>query len=385
MENSKQHIVIVRTSGSYLDYKTYNCQELGLAKALSNRGWKVSLVMAGYKECHETIETTTNHIDIYYVRYYGINQSLSVFVGWKDLMDGLSPNIVQVHDMGIFMTYRIAKWAKQKGIPCVQIQGNYQTTQKPLFKQLELIYNRTLGRKTLSMVSCAGYKTLRAKKYIENYSKVKTFPTPIGLDVSRFDSEKTNKEDRKANLSLDGKRILLYVGSLEKRRNPDFLMKVLKFLPPDYVLLMVGNGPMQEQLKIQCHDMELDERCFFLGKLGQEKLVSLYTMASLFLLASNYEIYGMVIMEAMYFGLPVISSLTAGSETLIETGKDGCIISDFDENKWANVIKDITTKGALEIMSENARIKVLNELLWDKAVEKFENLYKYALQQAEIQ
>ena len=67
-------IVIFRTSGTYLDYKTYNCQELGLAKALTKRGWKVSLVMAGYNAHNETVETADTPIDIYYLRFRGLNR-----------------------------------------------------------------------------------------------------------------------------------------------------------------------------------------------------------------------------------------------------------------------------------------------------------------------
>lgn len=378
MGNNK-HIVIVRTSGTYLDYKTYNCQELGLAKALANRGWKVSLVMAGYKQCREIVNMDNCDVEVYYLKFKGINQQLSIFFGWKELLTELKPDIIQVHDMGIYMTYRIAKWAKKDGIPCVMIQGNYQTTQKPLFKQLELMYNATLGRKAVKMVSAVGYKTLQAERYVKRYVDVKTIPTPIGLDDSRFLNIENKEQCWIDKLGLNGKKVLLYVGSIEKRRNPDFLLKVLSILPDDYILLMVGSGAMLEQVKMLCHEQNMDNRCKFLGKLGQDDLPSIYKIASLFLLASSYEIYGMVIMEAMYFGLPVVSSLTAGSETLIKNGVDGIIIPKFEEKGWADAIKKIIIEEQIDKMRQNAQRKVCNELLWDKAVINFENLYKYAL------
>lgn len=60
----KEHIVIFRTSGSYIDYNTYNCQELGLSKALVKKGYKVTLIMAGHKAMHIVHDFEDYKIDI---------------------------------------------------------------------------------------------------------------------------------------------------------------------------------------------------------------------------------------------------------------------------------------------------------------------------------
>ena len=50
------HLVIVRSGGSIINFSSYNCQELGLAKALSKKGWKVSIILAGHTYREERIE-----------------------------------------------------------------------------------------------------------------------------------------------------------------------------------------------------------------------------------------------------------------------------------------------------------------------------------------
>lgn len=79
-----KHIVIFRTSGSYIDYNTYNCQELGLAKALIKKGYKVSLIMGGPESNHIRYGNSSSNLDIYYLKYHSINQSLCIFNGWKN-------------------------------------------------------------------------------------------------------------------------------------------------------------------------------------------------------------------------------------------------------------------------------------------------------------
>ena len=120
----------------------------------------------------------------------------------------------------------------------------------------------------------------------------------------------------------------------------------------------------------------MNDRCILLGKQPQEYLPSIYQTSDLFLLASDYEIYGMVILEAMYFGLPVISTLTAGSETLIESYENGVILDNKNEAEWKQVIMAVTNdKSLLSMMKEKSTIKVKNELIWDKACERFIQLY----------
>ncbi len=63
------HLVIVRTGGSVLNIDTYNCQELGLSRALADSGWKVSLVMAGYQKEHRRVGTEMGVVDVYYVNH----------------------------------------------------------------------------------------------------------------------------------------------------------------------------------------------------------------------------------------------------------------------------------------------------------------------------
>ena len=368
------HLVIIRTSGSILDLESYNCQELGLAKELCRKGWKTSLILAGSENRSFEIE----NVAVYYCKFYSLNQQLAYFIGISDLLKKLKPSIIQIHDIGIFMSWLVARWSYKNHIPFVLIQGNYRTTQKPFLKQVESLFNNTFGKDILKHVNAVGYKTQMANRYVQKYNAVKSMPTYIGLDSTKLMSRK--EHNWKKELNIEGKQVLLYIGNFESRRNPIFLVKLLHKLPSTIVLIMVGNGPLFNEVSSCIKNLNLSSRCFLLGKKQQEELPSLYESADLFLLASNYEIYGMVILEAMFFGVPVISTLTAGSESIIDNEKNGIIVDGLDICKWENaVLRILNNNNKLNLMKESAKNKVKNKLLWDKAADKFIELYNFAL------
>lgn len=369
-----EHIVIFRTSGSYIDYNTYNCQELGLSKSLVRKGYKVSLIMAGPKSKQLKYDVDGNNVDIYYLTYKSINQSLCLFDGWQELLNRLNPDVIQVHEFGMYMSYLVSGWAKQYGVGCVLIQGNYNTTQKPGLKQLECLFNSTFGKKVLMNVCGIGCKTKAAADYVARYSCKPTMLTPVGLDESKFE-ESSLESDFREHYGLANKKILLYVGKMEQRRNPMFLLDLMKTLPNDYVLVMVGDGPLLEQVKerVKAENMK---NVLVLGKMKQEELPAIYAASDLFLLASNYEIFGMVIMESMYFGTPVISTSTAGADTLIDSST-GRVIKGLDLDAWKRNVEDIcSNQNMLSQMKEICQKTIREKYVWDKASEKFEELYR---------
>ncbi len=369
------HLVIVRSGGSIINFSSYNCQELGLAKALSKKGWKVSIVLAGHTYREERIEIMGGkEVTVYSMTFKALNQQLAQFEGMERLLEKLHPDLIQIHEFGMWMSFTVTRWAQKHQVKTCLIQGSYRPTQKPIFKQLELLFNATFGRYVLNRVQGIGYKSPQAEKYIRQYTGKKCLPTYIGLDEERF--YHTESKEWKRMPETENKHLLLYVGTLESRRNPLFLLDVMERLPDNYLLMIAGDGILKEKLKRDIQEKDLEQKCVILGKLRQEELPALYKASDLFLLASDYEIYGMVILEAMYFGTPVISTLTAGAEVLITSGEDGVIIPNKKADTWSHVISELCNDTIkLTAMSSRASKKITDELVWDKASERFIELY----------
>ena len=314
-------IVIVRTTTHIVDLETYNCQEVGLAKALSRKGHKAYIITPDHRAEHIRMDVDGGlPVDIYKVTFVSLNKFICWHKGVGKILKEIRPDLININSFCSTMCLYYAVW-----------------------RQTPFALTR------------------------------------IGLDVTKF--ENPAMVDWRERLCLANKKVLLYVGVQEPRRNPCFLVDVLSKLPEEYVLLFVGTGPQVEEVNRRIALRHLTDRVLQLGKMPQSELPSLYEACDLFLLASSYEIYGMVLLEAMYFGLPVVSTLTAGSDCIIENGKDSIIMPRLNSGEWSSEIVGLLSDGQrYKAMREAARNKIRNNLVWNKTVDEFLSLYRSALE-----
>jgi glycosyltransferase involved in cell wall biosynthesis len=158
----------------------------------------------------------------------------------------------------------------------------------------------------------------------------------VALDTSRFENVEIMPETQELINFMTENRCLLYVGSLIRRKNYPFLMEVYKKAlnkRPDLKLVIVGKSKVSAVEKMfgkkdadyaEKYDKLLTETekagIYHLERLDNPQLKYIYPLAKAFLLPSVLEIFGMVLLEAMYFGAPVVCSRNGGSLTLIEDG-----------------------------------------------------------------
>jgi len=377
LNNCRMHLVIVQTPLAYMNNMTYNRQEIGLAKALVKKGINVSLIFSSREEKVEEID---GKIKIYYLRCKKFNQQIGFYKGLWNMLDSLKPDILQILEFGMFMSFSGLLWAKKRNVKCVVIQGSYELTRKPIYHQLEVIFNITIGKYILRNVDGVGCKTYAARDYLNSYHKRDVFITPVGLDVSRFKEPEAGVNIKK-ELGLDeDSKLLLYIGTIEHRRHVDMLVKTIEQLPKEYSLAIVGKGSMKDEIVRYCERRVLGSRIFWLGTKQQEELPIIYKGADLFLLASDYEIYGMVILEAMYWGVPVLATKTGGALSIIKDGKCGYLIDSFDEKVWKDKILSIfDDASSITTMRASLRIYIEEYLTWDTTSDKFLNLYNSVL------
>lgn len=116
---------------------------------------------------------------------------------------------------------------------------------------------------------------------------------------------------------------LLCVSRFEREKNLLVLIQLLKNLPHDFVLSLVGFGTYESLLKKQVEDLNVAHRVKFIIKPTRERLIQEYEQADMFVFSSQTETQGLVLAEAMAMGLPVIALAGPGVEDIIEHGKNG--------------------------------------------------------------
>ena len=234
------------------------------------------------------------------------------------------------------------------------------------------------GRYVLANVDGVGCKTETAANYIKGYyGRVEPMITPVGLDVAKFKTPASRVETRrKYGLDRDD-RLLLFVGNANMPvKHVDTLVCMMKSMPAGYKLMIVGNNSA-------CGDLmeESGNNVIWTGKILQENIPDIYAVADLFVFPSEYEIYGMVMLEAMYFGVPVLTTRTAGGKALVADGVTGYLIDGFSPDDWRQKVCKIFSEGGLYArMREYVPQYVREKLLWSKTGESFIRLYDKAME-----
>ena len=226
-------------------------------------------------------------------------------------------------------------------------------------------------------------KSVLAKEYLENKGFTNIVNVGVGLDMDRFIKEdKMEESTNKIVKFMLEHSCILYIGRLNKNKNFPFLLEIYNLVHqkyPDVKFVMIGKPEqtsfgkilhksdesyVQDILKKQ--PQEIVDGLYRIEKVHNQQLKYIYPLAKAFLLPSKKEIFGMVMLEALYLGAPVISSKNGGSLTLIGDNGPGTIIPDFNAEKWASaVINYLDNPDKVKAMTDKSKQLVAEKYNWD--------------------
>ena len=244
------------------------------------------------------------------------------------------------------------------------------------FSFLRILQRKMLRRRASAFVAYGQ----RAKEYLQELGAAseKIFIARNTVDT-RFFSEQTDRERLK--LSPDVLRMhFTYVGFIIRKKNLLQLLKAVKILSlqrTDFVLDLIGDGQDKVYFEDYVKANQLEKVVHFAGFVQKSNLPTWLAKSSCFVFPSNYDIWGLVVNEAMAAALPCISSVNSGvTVDLIEDGKNGFAV-DFSDPKLVaekmNWILDNREKAkefglnARKTIAEKASIHVSARGLLDAA------------------
>jgi len=150
---------------------------------------------------------------------------------------------------------------------------------------------------------------------------------PTGLPEESFAADRSEAEKLREEL-LGGKKYLFCtIARLAKEKNLDFLFRTLAMRKQeqgsDFRLAIVGDGPYRPQLFQLAKRLDIEEEIIFVGKVPNEQVKNYCKAADLFLFASLSETQGIVLLEAMATGTPVLAVNASGVCDVVVNGKNG--------------------------------------------------------------
>jgi len=201
-----------------------------------------------------------------------------------------------------------------------------------------------------------------------------------GVDTNSFKPEYRNQNMRTKLLGSypDTGSLLIYVGRLSAEKQIERIKPVLEKIP-DACLALVGDGPYRNQLEKIFENTKTN----FVGYLAGEELASAYASGDIFLFPSSTETLGLVLLEAMAAGCPVIGANKGGIPDIINDGINGCLYDPDQEDNGEKSLIDATKKILRDSSTkEKMRIAARTEAEkwdWNQATLQLKNFYTKTL------
>ena len=155
-----------------------------------------------------------------------------------------------------------------------------------------------------------------------------TFVQPTGIEYERFQAVKpADVEVLRKKLRLSNEKVFISVARLSNEKNIDFMIEAIDRLRQEsdvpFRFLMIGDGHQRDRLQKKIDSLELGSHFTLVGAVQPEEMALWYNLGDAFLFASKSETQGMVILEAMSAGLPVVAVRSSGIEDVVRDGLNG--------------------------------------------------------------
>ncbi len=205
---------------------------------------------------------------------------------------------------------------------------------------------------------------------------------PNGININMFNGVEKDYDFRR-QYALDNEKIILFIGRLVYEKGVQHLISAMPKILAGYhdtKLIIAGKGGMIDELKAQVNSMGLGNKVYFTGYMDQKQVCKMYKCADVSVFPSTYEPFGIVALEAMLSGIPVVVSDVGGLNEIVEHGVDGMKSYAGNANSIADSILELLYNPALvDNVVKKAKLKVKNEYNWTKIAQDTHFIYQKAI------
>lgn len=221
------------------------------------------------------------------------------------------------------------------------------------------------------------YAAKTSARYLVDERKV--FVTGVGgIDYRRMNKLKSQASVRDELHLGQEEYIILFIGSLARRKRVGDLLTVFSRVQGDIRnprLVIIGKGEERSKLELLARELNIKSLVTFIDFV--QEVPPYYVAADLFVLPSEEEGLGIVTMEAMAYGCPVLATRTSASLNLIREDEDGFLFEVGDIDDLERKIRSLyQNRGAAREVAEQAREKARSEFSFDKQVDNFLRIYE---------
>jgi len=254
-------------------------------------------------------------------------------------VENFNPDIIHINTEMIIAEFGFW-YAKSHNLPLIYTFHTMWEDYTPnYFPMVPSFMVKFFTRRVLENIIRRSYRvivpTLQIETIVRNYNlNIQTFLLPTGIDPKMFEHDAQEIAAFRIKLEklfpqLNAKRILLFAGRVAKEKNIGFLINILPAIlakHPDVILLIAGNGPDQEYFREEARKNGVEACCVFTGYFDRNDLALVYAISEIFVFPSLTDTQGLVTLEAMLSGIPVVAIGAMGTITVMGGDNGGFMV-----------------------------------------------------------
>lgn len=230
---------------------------------------------------------------------------------------------------------------------------------------------RRISKKQCNQVDAIVAPSKPMLEVLRNYGvDVQAEVIATGLQAGSFSDANGEQFREKYGIPLQ-RPMLLYVGRVAHEKNIGFLLEVVKFLSADtleILLVITGEGPAEAGLRASVKSLGIEKNVQFIGYLDRStELNACYQAADVFVFASKSETQGLVLLEAMAQGTPVVAIAELGTASILIEGEGAMIAADNESEFAQKVLNLLTNHAQRQQLGDRGREYALNK--WSAATQ----------------
>jgi glycosyltransferase involved in cell wall biosynthesis len=282
------------------------------------------------------------------------------------------------------------KLAKQLHIPCIETYHtffeDYLHHYLPWIPQSAArSIARFISKKQCNAVDAVVVPSQPMLDVLRTYGiKTKASVIPTGLQAASF--AESDGLSFKHKYGIENSRpMLLYVGRVAYEKNIPFLFEMTKILAeryPNVLLVIAGEGPAEKSLRQLAVTLKIEDNVKFIGYLDRStELNACYKSADVFVFSSKSETQGLVLLEAMAQGTPVVGIAELGTASILVEG-EGALIALEDANAFSQKVASlIDDREKRDVLGRAAKAYVLKAWTAEVQGKRMADFYKKAIEQ----
>ena len=204
---------------------------------------------------------------------------------------------------------------------------------------------------------------------------------PSGININEFIKSKGKKDDLRERYGINPEDVVLITTSrITEEKNIQFLIKsflLIKKSCKNSKFIIIGDGAAKKTLEKLTIKLDVYKDVFFTGHIKKEDVIRLFQASDIFIFSSLTETQGIVVIEAIISGLPVVAIKSNGIEDIVQNDKNGILTENSVDEFSRSVLKIINDKELRDKLSNKANVYSKNysiELWVEKTIKLYNNL-----------